>query len=70
MKFKETQLLSRTQIELVRKIQTDIGHLACYATAVSGECAREDCGWREDCFDDAREQAGRQSLRTDHRQFL
>lgn len=61
MKCKEAQLLSRTQIELVRKIQTDIGHLACYATAVSGECDRADCGWREDCFDDAREQAGRQS---------
>lgn len=58
MKFKETQLPSSIQIELIRKIQTDVGRLACYATAVSGECDRVDCGWREDCFDDAHEQAG------------
>ncbi|OGS91862.1 MAG: hypothetical protein A2Z95_10255 [Gallionellales bacterium GWA2_60_18] len=61
MNLKETQLPGITQIELIRKIQTDIDRLAFYATAVSGECERDGCGWCEDCFDDVREQTGCQS---------
>lgn len=62
MKLKETwQLPISIQIERMRKLQTYVGQLACYAAAVSGKCERDGCGWREDCFDDAREQAGCQS---------
>jgi hypothetical protein len=48
----------RSKIELIKMIQNDGGNFDCYASALGGECDQAGCFWREDCFDDAREQAG------------
>lgn len=36
--------------ELIRSIQRAEGNFDCFGTAVSGECSRSDCLWKEDCL--------------------
>jgi hypothetical protein len=42
------------KIELIRAIQHNEGNFDCFATAYEGVCDRDDCLWREDCFESAR----------------
>ena len=39
-----------SKIILVRTIQENEGNYACYATAMSSECAQAACLWRDDCL--------------------
>ena len=42
------------QAKIIRKMQSDEGHVPCYATPNSSQCDnKEQCCWRHDCFDDA-----------------
>lgn len=43
------------QAEIIRQIQIRDGMTPCYATPTSNQCDNKDCGWRHDCFDEARE---------------
>lgn len=43
------------QAEIIRQIQINDGQTACYATAASNRCDNKRCGWRHDCFEEARE---------------
>lgn len=46
--------LSKT--ELIKAIQTSEGNFDCFASAYGGECDQDDCSWREDCFEAARQE--------------
>ncbi len=43
------------QAEIIRQIQINDGHAACYATSAINQCNNKECGWRHDCFDEVRE---------------
>lgn len=43
------------QAEIIRQIQIKDGQTPCYATPTSDWCNNKECGWRHDCFDEARE---------------
>ncbi|MBI1886769.1 MAG: hypothetical protein HYS19_00070 [Nitrosomonadales bacterium] len=43
------------QVEIIRQIQINNGQAPCYATSATDYCDKKECGWRSDCFDDARE---------------
>lgn len=43
------------QAEVIRRIQIKDGQTPCYATPTGDRCDNKDCGWRHDCFDEARE---------------
>lgn len=43
------------QAEIIRQIQIKDGQTPCYATPTSDRCDNKECGWRHDCFDEARE---------------
>lgn len=46
------------QAEIIRQIQANDGQTPCYATSASNQCDKKECGWRHDCFDEAREIQG------------
>lgn len=39
-----------SKVDLVRQIQIAEGNFECFATAIDGDCDRDDCSWRDDCF--------------------
>lgn len=44
------------QAEIIRQIQAGDGQAPCYATPSSEWCdKKKECGWRSDCYDEARE---------------
>jgi hypothetical protein len=40
--------------ELIRTIQNKEGNYPCYGTAYDGVCDRQECCWREECFEASR----------------
>lgn len=53
----DTKLGFSLQVELIRQMQTENGHEACYATPATVGCTKKqsECSWRHDCFHDAEE---------------
>ncbi len=43
------------QTMLIREIQAESGHAACYATPAALACPKKqsECPWRHDCFEEA-----------------
>jgi hypothetical protein len=41
------------QARLIRDLQIKEGQEACFASSTSNDCAKKECCWRHDCFDEA-----------------
>ncbi len=39
-----------SKVDLIRQIQIAEGNFECFATAHEGNCNRQNCVWRDDCF--------------------
>ncbi|MDP2143762.1 MAG: hypothetical protein Q8J80_06470 [Gallionella sp.] len=46
------KLETSLQVELIRNLQEEHGHVPCFATPVALTCTKKqsECSWRQDCF--------------------